>query len=405
MCIGLSFLGTGNYSKTNYVYNQLSFETKYFPEAFVDFFKIKTLFLFVTDKAEETHKSSFKCNSEVKYIRIPEGKSEQELWNIFDIVSDVIENDMDVYVDITHGFRSLPFLILPILHFVNVTKNVIIKNIVYGAYEARDHDLNQTPVFDLSYFNDMIDWMNTVDSFIQTGNASMLKDKLTLIHKNSYLTNTLYQSKKLGTLGKDINDLSKALNLNRIHETLELTNKISSNIANIKIDVEKIPEAKPLSHFFHIIENRIKDFSSSESSIYSNESLNVQRNLLDYYIKTNQFVQCITLCRELIITKICISLQFAYSDFKKREEVAIKLGNLIHENKKYTDKSLKNICKLWSDVSNIRNDIDHSGMRANPIRLNKAIDRISELKTMTCNFIMQDLDTTIEDIFKVNIEK
>ena len=45
----------------------------------------------------------------VKEVPIPEGRSEEELWQIFDIcVAQVAEGDQ-IILDVTHGFRSLPY--------------------------------------------------------------------------------------------------------------------------------------------------------------------------------------------------------------------------------------------------------------------------------------------------------
>ena len=51
---------------------------------------------------------------EIEMIPVPEGKSEAEIWDIFNIVFNFIRQDDEVVFDITHAFRSIslsaPFL-------------------------------------------------------------------------------------------------------------------------------------------------------------------------------------------------------------------------------------------------------------------------------------------------------
>ena len=49
---------------------------------------------------------------EVSGIDIPMGKNEEEIWQVFDIVYGVLQEDDEVYFDLTHGFRYLPMLVL-----------------------------------------------------------------------------------------------------------------------------------------------------------------------------------------------------------------------------------------------------------------------------------------------------
>jgi len=43
-------------------------------------------------------------------VDIPDGKDEDELWKIFSIIVDEVQPGDEILFDITHGFRSLPFI-------------------------------------------------------------------------------------------------------------------------------------------------------------------------------------------------------------------------------------------------------------------------------------------------------
>ena len=52
--------------------------------------------------------------AEVQRIFIPKGQSEQEIWEIFQIVYDRLKSGDEVIFDITHAFRSIPMLAITI---------------------------------------------------------------------------------------------------------------------------------------------------------------------------------------------------------------------------------------------------------------------------------------------------
>ena len=83
-----------------------------------------------------------KCLSEIKLpcpvtrVEIPEGKSEAEIWEIFNIVFGSLEREDEVVFDITHAFRSIPMLAIVILNYAKMMKKVTLSGIYYGAFEV-----------------------------------------------------------------------------------------------------------------------------------------------------------------------------------------------------------------------------------------------------------------------------
>jgi len=63
---------------------------------------------------------------------IPDGKDTDEIWEIFDIIYNALEEDDNIYIDITHSFRYLPMLLLVLLNYAKYLKNIKIKQITYG---------------------------------------------------------------------------------------------------------------------------------------------------------------------------------------------------------------------------------------------------------------------------------
>ncbi|MCE7872202.1 hypothetical protein DYH09_17735, partial [bacterium CPR1] len=51
---------------------------------------------------------------------IPRGEKLEEFWQIFDLVARLVPEKADLYVDLTHGFRTLPILVLLALEYVEM---------------------------------------------------------------------------------------------------------------------------------------------------------------------------------------------------------------------------------------------------------------------------------------------
>lgn len=95
-------------------------------------------------------------------------------------IEQYLENGDELYVDITHSFRSLPlFLLNTLIYAKNVSKKrIAIKHIHYGMFEAKKEMGGFTPVVDLSPVLDTIDWIVGAYAFQESGNAYKIAEKL-----------------------------------------------------------------------------------------------------------------------------------------------------------------------------------------------------------------------------------
>ena len=135
----IATLGVGSYGLTQYRTfekdGDRTYETRFIQDAllqFLDFENIDRITIFVTDKAktknwddteqpglESILKNHYpKCK--IECLRIPDGNSEQEIWQIFNTIFQSIDQGDELYFDVTHGFRSLPILILAILQYSKI---------------------------------------------------------------------------------------------------------------------------------------------------------------------------------------------------------------------------------------------------------------------------------------------
>lgn len=109
-------------------------------------------------------------------ILIPNGNSEEEIWQVFQTVFQHIQEGDDLYFDITYGFRSLPMLGMVLLDYARTIYQAGIRRIFYGNYEAgralqKPGELVEAPVLDLTPFAQLQEWTAAARSFLQGGNA------------------------------------------------------------------------------------------------------------------------------------------------------------------------------------------------------------------------------------------
>ncbi len=390
--IALSFLGVGNYEETEYKYQQQIIKTKYFPYAVSQFVKLDKLFVIMTKKAEKTHAASLKNICDFESIKIPDGKSEEEFWIIFDKITEVINEGDEIVFDITHGFRSQPFIVIVLLLYLKALKNIKIKNILYGAFEAKDKN-NITPVFELKPFIDLIDWSNAVHEFIENGNMKYFNSLLSNIHKNSHINKLREPSKELKGAGENLSKLTDAFSTMRLDEIFINSFNFSKRIERLQTDLINNPQAKPFGNLINKISEQFSLITEAENDVFSEKGIEAQKSILQWYIDTGKYQKAITLAREYIVTKHLIEINNILDDKKlldknNRASAEQELGSLLNSIKKRRKLSAreKDFAEVWSKITDSRNDINHAGMRKNPTSSKCLIKQIKIIIEQIINY-------------------
>ena len=399
--IALSFLGLGqfnektknySYQETTYSYSNKKVTTSHFPYAVSEFIKPEKLFVIMTEKAEEVHGASLKELCDYEPIKIPDGKTEDEFWIIFDKITSVIEEGDEIVFDITHGFRSQPFIVIVLLLYLKALKNIKINNIIYGAFEAKDEN-NITPVFELKSFIDLIDWSNAVREFTENGNMKYFNNLLSEIHKNSYLNKLPNPSKNLKGAGEDLSKLTDAFATIRLKEIFQNSYHFNERIERLKVDLKNNPQAKPFGKLIDKITSQFQVISEAEKQIFSEKGFEAQKSILQWYVETSKYQKAITLAREYIISKYLLEISKEETKYllskDKRLKTTNELGKLLklRQSGSKAKNRKSEYVNLWSKITDLRNDINHAGMKKNPTPSRTLIDNITEIiKTIVEKF-------------------
>jgi len=218
----ISNIGTGDrdkgYRRAKYEYNNEIKETPFIAKALTEFLNVDKLFLVGTKKSvwdsvyeefggdeervleiwdeiksngisEEKLKivekqiDNFLNNKGSKCFVINYGVNEKELWDNFLIFLDILENlkeGDEVYLDITHSFRSLALMNFVMLEFGSTIKkkNIKVKGVFYGMLEYSWENNGITPIVDLKILFDLLEWIKAIDKFINYGNSEGFEELL-----------------------------------------------------------------------------------------------------------------------------------------------------------------------------------------------------------------------------------
>ncbi len=374
----ISFLGTGDYSETTYVFGEQEHNTSLFPVALYEFFQptANELLVCVTDEAEEKHFSSL-CNElrgkiQPKAIKIPIGRNPSELWTIFDELAKNVEHDDSVVFDITHALRSIPVLVFIAIAYLRSAKNVRIEAIINGAFELRDG--TKTPVFDLSPFIKVLDWTIAADRFLKTGDESNLVNELRLAHdipNQSLPRGTGDLPRQLQQLATCIESVTEAMRTTRIHDALESVRPMLDRLERARSEVETW--AQPFAVILDQVRQAYQPFVLQNPQDFG-EELKIQLKIVHWYIEKAQIVQATLLEREWIVSLLVLQLDLDSLRDRKRAEDILNSGAHKHRKKSPLPaeicavENIEQMLNVWNQLSNLRNDIAHCGMRDSTAR-------------------------------------
>lgn len=387
----ISFLGTNNYTECVYSCNStLSPVVKFVQTASTglcckDWTDNDRVLIFTTGEALknwELLKEECKLHISMENVMIPSGKNEKEIWEIFQVMYDTLQPDDQLYMDITHSFRSIPLLASSLLQYAKFLKNISVKAIYYGAFETlgNPRDISEripdpkdriAPVFDLTAFSEIQDWSVAANDFIGFGNTARLNRLI-----NDDIKPVLSETKGTDNIASTLRDLNRNINmlsLNiRTNRGMELIRgkesaEIIKTLGKIKQDL-----IKPLNPI-------LEDIQKSVKSIYKGE--NKKENMLAvvrWCIDKQLIQEGFTILQEGIISYL---IDDDYKNKNKREFTSGFLNCYSHKNKFDRNRfgldnnekdsleehlnylpQLREWSLVYCQITDIRNDINHAGL-------------------------------------------
>ncbi len=300
----------------------------------------------------------FNQNCAIVPVQIKNGDNETEIWENFRTIFNCLQQDDNVYFDITHGFRSLPMFVLILNNYSKFLKGISVKSITYGNYEARNAK-NEAPIIDLTPLSSLQNWTAAASMFIATGQTKEIT--------------SLLQNQGVNSLDEFVQEINECRGLSIFS---------GSTAANVKAELENVHiEEHTFRELLLKVEQKVSGFGKDDL-------LNGFR-AVEFCIQHNLIQQGITLLQEFLVSYVlkdagyldwnddfdrktvsgCLSLNHLHrfetpesnDDAKKKSayELAQKIFALPYK-KELTDKVFKGLSL------GARNDLNHAGKRIAP---------------------------------------
>ena len=388
----LTFLGTGSnytglYELANYQwYEHQPIKTRWIAEACIEIFDIKEAYIIATQKAQDLTwpnlKAAIQNKCDLHLIPIKVGKSEAELWDIFELILDPIPEGAELIIDVTHGFRSQPLMALAIAIYLRIVKGIVVRHIVYGAWEAKDKNSDITPIFALDAFLELIDWTFAISTMSNSGDAAGLKQILQETQKRYYVErSSKYQNsdlpRKLVSLAGSLYQVSQALQLLRPGETGKQVRIALKLLQESRQELQKF--AKPFSPLVDRIEVELKPLDYGEVTT-SKSILEAQLSMIDWFLSKKKFSHAITLAREWGVNYFAV-LRGLNPAVNRHRKLAEKwLNQLIYEHGEsdYQGILSREFANLFREIQNYRNEINHANDEQPANKLAKNIEKVCQ---------------------------
>jgi CRISPR-associated Csx2 family protein len=402
----ISILGTGNYTTTRYYWKEKSnyVETNFIQEATLkllcsDFTKNDEVLIFVTQKSYQSNWIEKPVDKnypglevmlkiypfEVKCIQIPDGNNEEEIWDIFQKIYDSIEENDELYVDITHSFRSLPMLLLVLLNYLKVLKNVRIQSLTYGNWEGRDEN-NYSPIVDLLPLVELQDWTIAANNFIKYGNSKMLveltqKEIQPILKETQGKNQAASELRSLSTQLKEFTEILTTVRGKELYKR-DIPTNIKNTLSTVKNNHTIIAQLNPI---LKKIEEKISDFSTDPIKRFYNAA--------KWCYDHEMYQQAYSFLFEGFISQICLENNLNVESHQDRSLVTSAI-RIIHDNipedkwntecqnnKSVVKKLIESLnikdsdmLRYISSIQDLRNDFMHAGLRENSSNSKKLIE-------------------------------
>ena len=385
--------------ETDYAFGGHIYSGKVFAEALRQFVDYDQMLVCVTVEARSDAWPVLADLQDPRILAVPIPRAETtvQMWEMFDAILEHVDPGDTVIFDITHGLRSLPFLVFLFAAYLKTARQVKIEAIYYGALELGDRDAHKpAPVIDLSEFVTMLDWLTATDQFVQTGNARRLAELLD--PGNTRKGASAVASETLSTV-------SQAALLCQPFALMQQVGKLEGSL----LKAEK--ELKLTAHPFGVLRDQIVAAFTKFGADFLQDvpgGLKAEFRLIEWYYQNKQLIQAMSLAREWLIDAVSYRLGLTI-DFKPeaRSPVEWALSGINLVGRKFTDSQtgLKrlftledlneygrtiykswpecpSLINIWNLLSPIRNALDHAEHQASALQLKKIIKKADEVMPM-----------------------
>ena len=418
----ISFLGSNNYLETYY---SLEDEKSKRPVRFIQEDLVKRLcnewtkddriLIFCTDDSKtknwlndghgdekleglEYRLKSLKLPIQIEMTEISEGFSEEEIWSIFNSVYGKLQEEDEIYFDVTHSFRSIPLFSTILFNYAHYLRRTNLVGVYYGAFEKLGPaymvkkiplDERIAPIINLTSIVRLQELTSAANNLHQYGKMSTLSDLISVVEGK-------------GKVKQDVNCIKKKMKeFDLAISTCKLdVIKDGKLIGELQERIKAVKEIPTLSQahreLIAKVENEINIFKPLDT--YENVETAV-----DWARKFGMIQQAYTLAEELTISKVKDFLLPKYEILRTEDNkmcrifisalLSLDIKREEYKNEKKDLKCLfyellsleiiKELRPYYMELANNRNIINHAKKTDKDLvkEFDKKYDKIREILT------------------------
>ena len=296
----------------------------------------------------EIEKFNATFDKKIKGIVIKYGVDNKENLENFHSIIEIekeIEDGDEIFIDVTHSFRSMSFWLFLIMTYLRdvSNKNIDIKNITYGMFEA-PNEKKETPIVSLNLFVDILKWFKGASELKNYGNSYSILDELekNLIDKE---------------IKNEIENFSDTMNINyidSIEESLKNFNTIKDKLNNLEGPGKYIiPQ---------VFKNFINTFELPNKEKFSNEEKKylLRAKLAKWHFNQKRYSMAAININEAIVDFIMDALNFPNIDTEIKTDKSRLAKIWLEQIKEVEDEEIKKYGTMYVETRSIRNKIAHS---------------------------------------------
>lgn len=317
----------------------------------------------------------------VEAVSIPEGRTEEELWDILHLILEQASPGTRMTLELTQGFRSYPFLFFTAALFLRALRGVDIQAVYYGMLEGKYENvdgLKVAPVVDLYPVLEMIEWFYATRMFKETGQAQLLSACLAPFETPpaGLEREERRDYSQVKRLRENVNlfamKYAQSLPLELGLKSAELVGRLSNPVPGHLRSKMPVPE-----EIFRAIHEFVEPFAIPHKQKEGKQTISCdsselfrQAGMIDTYIEKGYLNYALGLIREWIVTAAMWQASTENNSnwlvYKDRMVTERRLGAMAMLLKNHPSRLLDNqrwLAGHWDYLSDCRNNLHHHGFR------------------------------------------
>lgn len=316
----------------------------------------------------------------VALARVPDVGEKAELYEPLRVMAEHVPGGARVILDVTYGFRHLPFLYLASLAYLTGLANVKVVGIRYGAFEAKRPD-GAVPLMDLTGLYRLLEWYRAVARARETGDwravGQAIRHDVGILFQPPLARRDI--GKKLSPVRDAVEKLARALALGLPLEAGLAAARAREELDRLREDYRAI--SAPLRLVLNLVKGELKDLATpsgirqKSALALSREELQRQVRLAGFYARREDAQKALLVLREVMVSAAVLGGSGAsagaewldYERVRRPAEVRLNAASERARTGEATEDE-KAIAALWDRVREHRNRLAHAGMTVEHVR-------------------------------------